>query len=136
MSAWPQFVVKMPFVSTSPAATIVGAKVTSLATPIKFVRKKMMRNVMTCAKIKDVVPMLFAILASACVLQDSRGMIHMMLLLGVRPFLNVPTIPIVGTTKYVPFCPILFIGNVWMLVQELTVVLMLIGKIFFHFLKF
>ena len=55
----------------------------------------------------------------------------MMLLLGVRPFLNVPTTRIVGTTKFVPFCPILFIGNVWMLVQELTVVPMLTGKISF-----
>ena len=128
-SAWPLFVVKTPFVSTSLVATIVGAKVTSLATLIKYVRKKMMKNVMTCARINDVVPMLFAILASACVLQDSRGMIHMMLPLGVRPFPNVPTIQIVGTTKFVPFYLTLFIGNVWMLVQELIVVPMLTGKI-------
>ena len=129
MSAWPLYVAKMPFVSTSPVATIVGVKVTSLATPIKYVRKKMTKNVMTCARINDVVPMLFAILVSACALQDSRGMIHMMLPLGVRLFRNVPTILIVGTMKFVPFCPTLSIGNVWMLVQELTVVPTHTGKI-------
>lgn len=104
---------------------IADVKMDSLVTPIKFVLWKMMKNEMTYVKIKNVAPMLFAILDNVYVLQDSKETIPMMPLLAVQLFPNVPTIPIVAIMKFVPCFPKLCTVNVLMPVQESIAVPML-----------
>ena len=104
---------------------IADVKMDLLVTPIKFVPWKMMKNEMTYVKIKNVGPMLFAILDNVYVLQDLKETIPMMRLLAAQLFHNVPTIPIVAITKFVPCFPKLCTDNVLMPVQESIVVQML-----------